>query len=423
MSADRSVRKLSALSSASSSRVLNLIAIAEANAENDRHRDEPLFVSRAFNHSLILKHRLRPSETDLFAIRRAVGTKVIIPFERHNLNAGGHSLFVGQRGFEEMVREVGNYRDEEDLARDLTVMRMIDALPSLDPFLLREHLRCSEIHADGCYFAISESDQKRMHDFASAEVGRLAVIANGSKKYRVINRMAGAFLSQAVDDKLEPLRGALGLKPAEFSEGVFSWRGFVYYKWCLEETWPQLIRALKGITAISPVGKMSCEERAFLEACKNSILRGAKACSEEIRAVIGVYDKAYASLVEGRDPKRFRDFLLDAPQLFLDIGDRMGAITHITGLWNYGFPMGAPRTVDAEELIAIFQDFASCLNRGTGGPPEPYLDQDTARRLEATTAPMTMIQDGSSANTRSAKLVAASAASRQLAMALVQSGE
>lgn len=361
MSVDRSVRRLNALTSASSSRVLNLIAIAAANADNDGHRRSPLFLSPIFNQSLILKHRLRADEVELFGARRAIATKIIIPFERNDLKFGGRSLFVGQKGFEDLVQEVGNYRERGDLKRDLDVMRMIDTVPSLDPFLLREHMRCNDIHPDPCYFAISEADQRRMYDYASQEVSRLAAMANGSKHYGATSRMVTALLSNEVNEKLEPLRATLGLKPAEFSEGVFSWRGFIYYKWCLDEHWPQLIRALKGIKAIFPVGKINGEEKIFLETSKNAILRGAKSNSDEIRRIIGVYDTAYSSLVECHDPKLFRDFLLGAPKLFLDIGDRMGAMSHITSFWNYRFPAGAPRTADAEELIAIFQDFTKSL--------------------------------------------------------------
>jgi hypothetical protein len=36
-------------------------------------------------------------------------------------------------------------------------------------------------------------------------------------------------------------------------------------------------------------------------------------------------------------------------------------MSHITSFWNYRFPVGAPRTADAEELVAIFQDFTKSL--------------------------------------------------------------
>ncbi|HET7084604.1 MAG TPA: hypothetical protein VFI23_07535 [Rhizomicrobium sp.] len=362
MAADSSVRSLSGLEGASSNRVLNLIAISEANLENEKHKTAPMFVSKVLNRSLVLKHRLRADETDFFTTRRALVTKIIIPFERTDLKFGGRSLFVGQRGFEDLLQEVGNYTDKTDMKRDMDVLRLIDNVPSLDPFLLREHLRCNDIRPDSCYFAISPADQQRMHDYAAQEVSRLTALANGAgPRNAATSRMVAALLSSEVNEKLEPLRATLCLGPAEFAEGVFSWRGFIYYKWCLDEYWPNLIRALRGIKAISPIGKVTLEERSILDASKNIILRGAKANSMEIRRIINIYDQAYAGLIERQDPKLFREFLLGAPELFLDIGDKMGAISHITSFWNYRFPQGAPRAAHSEELVTIFQDFTKGL--------------------------------------------------------------
>jgi hypothetical protein len=360
MAADRSIRCLSGLSTASTNRVLNLIAISDANLENEGHRTTPMFESKILNRSIIIKHRLRADEADLFVVGRALATKVIIPFERNNLSMGGQSLFIGQRGFEDLLQEVGNYNDRAEMKRDLDVLRLIDGVPSLDPFLLREHLRCNDIMPDPCYFAISPADQQRMHDYASREIGRLTAMASGKggAQGASTGRMVAALLSSEVNEKLEPLRMTLSLGPEEFSEGVFSWRGFIYYKWCLEEFWPKLIHALRGIKAICATGKVTFEEKTILDDCKNIILRGAKFNIQEIRRIIAIYDGAYGGLIERQDPKLFREFLLGAPKLFLDIGDKMGSMSHITSFWNYRFPAGAPKGADAVELVTIFQDFA-----------------------------------------------------------------
>jgi len=132
MSSDRSVRSLSGLGAASSNRVLNLLAIAEANAENDGHRNAPLFISNILNSSLILKHRLRADEVDFFPARRAIATKIIIPFERSDLKFGGRSLFIGQKGFEDLLQEAVNYKEKKDLRRDLDVLRLIDGKRDID---------------------------------------------------------------------------------------------------------------------------------------------------------------------------------------------------------------------------------------------------------------------------------------------------
>jgi hypothetical protein len=42
-------------------------------------------------------------------------------------------------------------------------------------------------------------------------------------------------------------------------------------------------------------------------------IMGVQTYNEAVRKIIGVYDDAYAGLVERKDPAQFRDFLLSAP--------------------------------------------------------------------------------------------------------------
>src|ERR1700722_11412009 len=209
MTIEKATRCLSKIGSASSNRVLNLYAIGLRNADNPTHNAKPLFLSPVMNNAIILKHRLRAHEPDLFTDLRPVATKIIIPFERKNLRSGGRSMYVDQGDFEEMFREAGNYRDEMELARDLMVMRLIDKLPSLDPFLLREQLRTNDISANASYFDISSSDQQRMRGYASTELGRLTKLANNGMEngsHSSTIRMVTALLSSDVNEKLEPMR-------------------------------------------------------------------------------------------------------------------------------------------------------------------------------------------------------------------------
>jgi hypothetical protein len=367
---DRTVRCLSSLGAASSSRVLNLAAIALENAETPGHRTSPFFDSPVINGSIILKHRLRADEIDSFANRRAVATKVIIPFEKTDLRAGGRSFFIGQRGYEEMLREVGNYGHKLDIKRDLEVMRLLDTIPSLDPFLLREHLRGSEIAPDGCYFAISAADQQRMFEYAANEVRRLTSLAIGDKRSAKDNstgKIVLALLSSEVNERLEPLRNTLRLAADEFVEGIFSWRGFLYYKWSLEEFWPHIIKVLRDMQTVRPIGKIDSAQASYLANIRRTLVLGVKANSESVRQVLGIYDDAYSQLIECQDPKLFRDFLLNAPSMFLELGEKMGSMSHISSFWRYRFPEGAPKLADAEELMSIFLDFAQSFGLDTPG--------------------------------------------------------
>jgi len=352
---DRSVRFLSALGGASTSRVLNLFRIASDNLENPEHLEKPLFVSPIINKAFLLKHRTRADETYLFASPRAVATKIIIPFDSTDLRAGGRSLFVDQRGYTEALRDVGNYKSDA-LERDLSVLRMLNAVPSLDPFLLREHLRMNKIEVSPSYFAISEGDQERMHSFVSQEMSKLIALAGGDSTSS--GRLVSAMLSNEIDEKLEPLRLTLGLTGNDFREGVFSWRGFLYYKWSMGKFWPDVMGVLREINTIQPFGALTPEQKVYLTAARRNIIEMVRDNGNHVNKALGVYDASFGDLVENQSPKTFRDFLLSAPYMFLELGEKLGAISHIVSFWRYRFPPGGPTYIDADELAAIFQDFS-----------------------------------------------------------------
>ena len=358
MATDRSVRFLGALGGASTSRVLNLFQIAIANADNPEHAEKPLFASPIINKAFLLKHRTRSDETYLFATPRAVATKVILPFDGDDLRAGGRSFFVDQRHYVETLRQAGNY-SKETLDRDLTVLRLLASVPSLDPFLVREHLRNNKIDVAPCYFAISEGDQERMHHFVGAELSRLIDLAGGGGSSAASNRLVTAMLSSEVNEKLEPLRLTLGLTGNDFREGVFSWRGFLYYKWSMGKFWPDVMGVLREISTIQPVGAITPEQKVFLGTARRTIIQMVRDAGNHVNQALSVYDNSFADLVANQSPKTFRDFLLSAPYMFLELGEKLGAISHIVSFWRYRFPEDGSASVDPEELAAIFQDFSS----------------------------------------------------------------
>jgi len=45
--------------------------------------------------------------------------------------------------------------------------------------------------------------------------------------------------------------------------------------------------------------------------------------------------------------------------MFLELGEQLGAISHIVNFWRYRFPTGSQCDVDAAELVAILQDFTT----------------------------------------------------------------
>jgi len=362
---DRSFRSLRGLEqTASTSRVLNLAAVATQNFGDVEYENSPFFKASSLNGAVIIKHRLRQDEQFNFAASRRISTKLIIPFERSDLGLGGRSLFVGERGWLDTFEELRG--EAPDLPRDIAVLEAIDELPSLDPFLLREHLKRLGFEVSPSYFDISPGDAERMQRFVGGEIARLIELAyGGAGSGGATNRLVEALLSSKTDERLEPLRLTLQLEGESYREGIFSWKGFLYYKWVLNTLWPRLKEVLSEVVRVKVVGP---RERELMVVIEETKVRLRASMESQVKAVMGylkTYDAVFQQLTDG-NAIAFRDFLLKSPDMFMALGEGAGIVSHVATFWRYRFPEGKPLVAPMAELLEILQDFEAGL-----GEPHP----------------------------------------------------
>ena len=134
-----------------------------------------------FNHPLmnrciVVKHRIRPNERELFSGPKQNSTKVLIPIDPRDLKLGAHYFFMGQRNFEDVTTNAFG-RALAAGQHDRQILELIDTLPSLDPFLLREHLRRHGYEPARAYFNISDADIDKMYDYVEGEITPLAAMS------------------------------------------------------------------------------------------------------------------------------------------------------------------------------------------------------------------------------------------------------
>lgn len=369
MSTDNSVRQLSHLRQASTARVLNLPAIRDSYGDTEAYQNEPFFACGALNRAILLKHRVRRDESYLLTIPKTVALKLIFPFDPKDLKTGGKSILFGQRGADDFLYDLMREQPAA-IERDLALLRILNDLPSLDPFLLREAVRHHAFRIAECYFQISEADRTRMLNFVSDAVRDLVIKAVGSLEggggALSLDKVSKALLSTNIDSKLEPLRMTLRLDGEEFREGMFSWRGFLYYKWCSQKIWTEVEQVLSECVAVRLVGGLTKNDLSFMQCSRNVIESAVKNARSDVLATLKIYDSAYQELVDQGKPQRFREFLLKAPTLFRELGEKFGGISHITSYWRYRFPAGKQLVSTFEEMVSIFNDFETCFGESVG---------------------------------------------------------
>lgn len=360
---DQTVRNLAHLeNTASTARVLNLRAVGKSKHHLPEYAAAPMFQHPALNASIIVKHRLRRGEADQFATTRRSATKVMIPIDSDDLSVGARYVFIGQTQFRQALAEsFGIVMDDE--SRDLKTLTLLDQTPTLDPFLLREQLRRFDLEPARCYFELSDADAARMFAFAQREIEALIRMSmdDGAVAGEHAAKLTRKILANTADADLEPLRLTMQLDRPQFLEGAFCWKAFLYYKWQLGDILPRIAPVLQEIASIKPIGPQTEEDRTYLIAARETLRKALVASCKSVRLTLGIYDSAYQQLTQQSDPAAFRDFLLRAPTLFNELGERLGAIEHIVSFWRFRFPAGRRPMVTPAELASVFTDFESSL--------------------------------------------------------------
>lgn len=349
--------------SASTTRVLDLAHIARRFGDAEEYQSRPLFRASALNSAIIMKHALRANERSIFNGLRVTATKIVFPFSKEDLRLGGSGLFVGEQGYQRTLRGQLEYAASGGFEHDMEVLELLDTLPSFDPFLMRERLRQAGIEPARCYFDVSEADATRMHKFVSGQIAALVELAfkgGGAPPRELSARLAEKLMTDETAQSLEPLRATLRLSGEEYREGVFAWKGFLYYKWVVGDLTPRLPDLARSILSARVVN-MQKQELAELAARRQRVVRVLGETSRRVERSLSEYDAAFASLSEGK-PTAFRDFLLNAPRMFLVLGEAVGVVKHIESFWSFRFRAGRPQAMDADEAAEIFEDFEITLN-------------------------------------------------------------
>lgn len=341
--------------------MLNLSVVEMRDGRDPEYAAQPFFKSRILNSAILLKHRVRADERYVFDGPATSATKIILPFESTDLGLGARSMFVGQRGWRELLKEL--LEDSRDFSRDVRLLTVLGDLPSLDPFLLREQLKRHGFQVARCYFAISDGDYQRMHLFVSEEITKLIKLAyqgmGGAKADAA--KLVEILLSTKVDERLEPLRATLSLEGEAYKEGVFSWKGFLYYKWVLSDLWPKVLTVFDELKRIKVGGSRDPETMRYIQGAIYRLQQVIRQHRREIVEALEIYDDAFRQLTDNGKPAAFREFLVKAPAMFMMLGERVGGISHIASFWRFRFPDRDALNISISELADLLQDFEASL--------------------------------------------------------------
>lgn len=354
---------------ASTARVLNLHQVGIENAENPDHRQRPLFRNGLLNHSIIIKHKLRPNEVLLFGKPRASATKLLLMLDRKDLKIGARSVFIGQTGFRDLISEYVGVRSDTHSA-DMRMLDLLDETPSLDPFIVRERLKAAGFEAAPTYFTMSDANSRNIFDFALSEITPLAELMCSTKRLTRVyaDKLARKVMFDDGKKEFEPLRLAMRLDDLQFIEGMFCWKAFIYYKWrvkILRAAKDDVIRELCSVAVNRARGGKS---PATLADTRQAVAAGIDAGLAAVADIIEIYDDAYTSMTVSGKTAQFKEFLMLSPMYFNELSARIAGIDHVVSYWRHRQATAGDAAIPTDELVAILDDFNASLQLGDTTP-------------------------------------------------------
>jgi hypothetical protein len=364
----------------SSARILNLHALAAEHPTEPDFYDKPMFLHPVLNRSIIVKHNVRPGEEERLAPRRFNATKIIFPFDPDDLNLGGQYLFVDQPDFVQALTrhlEFGETAPE----RDVEVLRILDRLPTLDPFLVREALAKHRIEVDSAYYQFSELDKVNMLAFVERQIEALIELCFGEIKLHDFRakRLSQLLLADADNPELEPLQKTLRMEGDQFLEAMFAWKGFLYYRWRAQELAPALKRTMRSIGRIN-ARRYDTDGLRFVISAKELLESTITKNWREISQHLRLYNRAYEGLTEGQNPEGFRNFLSNGSNLFLELGDRIGRLEQLVSFWDHRLNQHHAGGMSPDDVMDAMRDLLQGLSIWPSKSKPPASDQPALAR-------------------------------------------
>jgi hypothetical protein len=300
---------------------------------------------------------------------RVVGTKVYFPYNHADVYEGGRSVFYHEARLLEILNELlglsGKTLGDADLQYDMKILSILDGLPSLDPFLMRDALEIEGIVANENYFDVSGAELSAIHRFIRRKFEPLvrAACEGVSEVSDKVTQLTDKIWEAKDREALEPLIRAFRF-PSDEAMAIFaSWKGIIFYifeYYRAKERRERFGLWLRhGSTPRNFVSKIDLDHVAQL---RRGTLQRLREQWSAVDAIAREYEALYARFLS--DPNGigdFLDFLRRSREIYWRMGDSLSKIGHAIHCWDATSASYDQRLMPYDKLVYLLDVLQTVL--------------------------------------------------------------
>ena len=294
---------------------------------------QTFFKCKPLNNMVLIKDNDPQSRTS------SIGTKLYLPFNENDIYEGGRTLFVHTPGMEQALIENfgGGALPKELFNQDVQILKILNRLPSLDPFLLKDVFINEKIEMNPAYFEVSKEmwAQIELYILQGFEPLAKAAFPDALSSDEIARKLIEKIWEGRDLEALKPLIAAFRL-PAGQELAIFAaWKGIIFYGFERQRTTAAMAEMNLWLNEIKLPTSVPATERnevkAILDAAKTRLNEECRVADLVLKEYQNSYDKMFKLRVGSSD---FVTFLQNSSNAYGVLGNSLGKVGHALYCWD-----------------------------------------------------------------------------------------
>jgi len=309
---------------------------------------------------------------------RPIETALYIPNDEEFPQDGGYAIYLRQKNSEELLkRHVGISGDNasDAMKNDIIKLRMIDNIPSLDPFLLKTAFEGEKININPAYLGMKGSEEDSIKRVISQKVRPIIDKALGTNDKDVGGR-SQRFIDAIWDpDNPKPALfiQSFKIEKSEVADVFSAWKGVSFYQHQFGQNRAQIAEILKWFKSdlSTPIDirehKHFAEQQNMYKASINAKILNV---ISNINQIFRDFDGCYEKFIGAGDPIPFRNFLMTLHHRYWTLGYCCTSLVHCRNIFDRSIEEGARGQLKFEQMNEMLTRMNASLSSKSSGVPE-----------------------------------------------------
>lgn len=353
-----------------SSRVFNCNDCARQLMEGQA--EDPYFFKLKRMHGLVIIKEPIMRGAERGAEDRVIGTKLYVPYNQGDVYEGGRSIFYHDPHLLDVLNEMfglnGSTPEEADLKHDIKILGVLDALPSLDGFLMRDALEIEQISVNQHYFEVSEAERATIHAYVRRKFEPLVrrACGEGSALLNQVGHLVDKIWEARDKEALKPLTQAFRFPENEALSIFAAWKGINFYEFEYVRSKGKREKFALWLRDAMPRGVLPKSDLEFLKQQKRRTVERLREHWNTVETIAREYDTVYTRFLNASDGVGdFLAFLRRAHDVYWSMGASLSKINHAVRCWEISTVNGTADRLPAEQLNHLFDTLELVFGKAT----------------------------------------------------------